>query len=181
MTVKTSKPPSRILVAGLGNVLLRDDGVGVHVIHELRKDRLPGVVIAEVGTAVLDALHLFEWADKILAIDAMRACGLPGSMYLLRGDSAAEQGFQSSLHELNLLSVLKFIPRELFPELTVLGIEPETIDFGLDLTPPLFAALPAIALEAENIVNQWRSKGFHAPSRKKPLSKGMVGGAPILF
>jgi len=181
MPAKGHKTLPRVLIVGLGNVLLRDDGVGVHAIRELRKNPLPGVVVAEVGTAVLHALHLFEWADRILAIDAMQAGGLPGSIYLLCAGSVAEQGFQTSLHELSLVSALKFIPREIIPEITILGIEPETIDFGLELTPTLLAALPAVVLEAENIVNQWRYNSFHVPSRKKPLSKGMVGGMPILF
>ena len=166
MTIRGPKPLPRVLIAGLGNVLLQDDGVGVHAIRELRKTRLRGVVVAEVGTAVLDALHLFEWADKILAIDAMQAGGLPGSIYCLSGGSVAEQGFQTSLHELSLLSALKFIPREFIPEITVLGIEPETIDYGLQLTSPLLAILPKAVHEAMNIVNKWRLQGFRLSSRK---------------
>ena len=164
ITGKDPKPLPRILIAGLGNVLLQDDGVGVHAIRELRKNRLPGVVVAEVGTAVLDALHLFEWADRILAIDAMQAGGLSGTIYLLCGGSVAEQGFQTSLHELSLVSALKFISRELIPEITVLGIEPETIDYGLQLTPTLRAMLPKVVQEAKNIVSQWKHHSVNSSS-----------------
>ena len=79
--------PPRILIAGLGNCLLRDDGIGVHAIRSLQQNPPPGVVVAEVGTAVLDALHLLEWAEKILAIDAMQAGGNPGTLYAFGVDA----------------------------------------------------------------------------------------------
>ena len=66
-----SKGP-RILVLGLGNLLLRDDGVGVQAVRQLQKDPPAGAKVVEVGTAVLDALHLYEWAGRCLAIDAQR-------------------------------------------------------------------------------------------------------------
>lgn len=71
-----------IIVAGLGNLLLRDDGVGVHVIKTLQKDQIQDIITVEVGCAVFDSLHLLEAADKILLIDAMEAGGSPGSVYL---------------------------------------------------------------------------------------------------
>src|SRR5512139_3120116 len=102
----TSLKRPRILIAGLGNILLRDDGVGVHAVRELRQDTSPGALVVEVGTAVLDALHLLEWAEAILAIDAMRAGGSPGTIYPLRVEEIAEPGPMSSLHELSLLGAL---------------------------------------------------------------------------
>ena len=151
-------PRPRILVAGLGNVLLQDDGVGVHAVREICKHRHSGVVVAEVGTAVFDALHLLEWADKILVIDAMKAGHPPGTIYLLAGDSVEQRPSQTSLHELSLLSALNFIPRDLNPEIMVLGIEPEKIDYCLELTPLLRAGLPRVVQEAKNIFNRWKQQ-----------------------
>ena len=71
----------RVLIAGLGNLLLRDDGVGVHAVRSMGNDLPPGVLAVEVGTAVLDALHLFEEAEMVIAIDAMKAGGAPGTIY----------------------------------------------------------------------------------------------------
>jgi hydrogenase maturation protease len=150
------KPRQRILVAGLGNVLLQDDGVGVHAVRELCKHRHSGVVVAEVGTAVFDALHLLEWADKVLVIDAMKAGHPPGTIYLLAGDSVEQRRSQTSLHELSLLSAFNFIPRDLKPEIMVLGIEPEAIDYGLELTPLLRARLPRVIEEVKNMINRWK-------------------------
>src|SRR5512136_871134 len=100
----------RILIAGLGNILLKDDGVGVHAVRELRQDPPSGALVVEVGTAVLDALHLFERGEAIVAIDAMRAGGFPGTIYSLGVKEIDEPGPKASLHELSLLGALRFLP-----------------------------------------------------------------------
>jgi hydrogenase maturation protease len=166
MTISKStgpkRRPPRILIAGLGNCLLRDDGIGVHAVKALQRTPPPGVVVAEVGTAVLDALHLLGWAEKILAIDAMQAGGNPGTLYVFGVDAVAGQGMQVSLHELNLLAVLDFLPRQIKPEILIVGVEPETIDYGLDLSPSMAAALPKLTREVRKIVSGWRS-GHRSP------------------
>jgi hydrogenase maturation protease len=161
MTITTSMGskhrPQRILVAGLGNYLLRDDGIGVHAVRALQRTPPPGVVVAEVGTAVLDALHLLEWAEKVLCLDAMQAGGTPGTLYAFGVDAVAGPGMQVSLHELNLLVALDFLPRQKKPEILIVGIEPQTIDYGLDLSPALAAALPGLTREVRKIVDGWRN------------------------
>lgn len=146
---------NRILVVGLGNLLLRDDGVGVHAIRKLKETPSPKILMAEVGTAVFDALHLFEWADKILAIDAMAAGGRSGTVYEFRVPDVEEKGFQTSLHELGLLSALRFFPGEKIPEIKILGVEPENIAYGMTLSPPVEAALPGLIRAAKEIVARW--------------------------
>ena len=161
MTITTSmgtkRRRPRILIAGLGNYLLQDDGVGVHAVRALQQTPLPGVIVAEVGTAVLGALHLLEWAEKILAIDAMQAGGTPGTIYAFGVEDAAGPGMQASLHELNLLAALRFLPRQAKPQILIVGIEPETIDYGLDLSPAVAAALPELSREIRRIVAGWRN------------------------
>jgi len=143
-------------VAGLGNVLLMDDGVGVHAIEQLRKDPPPHACLAGVGTAVLYALDLIEWADKIIAIDAVKAGGPPGTLYAFDGDGAAERDHPVSLHELNLLGALRLLgPDHPRPEIVIVGVEPETIDYGLELSPAVQAALPQVALAVREIVDVW--------------------------
>jgi len=158
---KKKKEPSvagkglKILIAGLGNLLLRDDGVGVHAVHELQKAPRPGVRLVEVGTAVLDALHLFEWADKILAIDAMRAGGSPGTLYSF-GVAEVEDPPQASLHELGLLSALRFLAEGKRPPVVILGVEPAVIDYGLDLSPEVQSALPGLNQSVRKMVDAWQ-------------------------
>lgn len=154
------RKPLRILVAGLGNLLLQDDGVGVHAVRELARHRRSGVVVAEVGTALFDALHLLEWADKVLAIDAMQAGNPPGTIYLLAGDSVEQRGSLTSLHELGLHSAFTLIRRVRNPETMIIGIEPEIIDYGLQLTPSVQAGLPAVVQQAREVVNRWKPHCF---------------------
>lgn len=153
----TAKPrKTRILIAGLGNILLRDDGLGVHAVRELKKSPPPGVLVAEIGTWVLDGLHLFEWADKVLALDAFQAGGVPGTIYACRDTEVASPGAAASLHELGLLSALHLIAAEKKPEVFVLGMEPAAIDFGLELTPRVKAALPRYVEVIRETVDRWR-------------------------
>lgn len=148
---------SRILVAGLGNLLLRDDGVGIHAVRALGADLPRGVMAVEVGTAVLDALHLFEWADGVLAIDAMEAGGAAGSIYRIEAADVAEDGPRASLHELGLLAGLRFLQGHR-PQVTVLGVEPALIDYGLELSPGIAAALPRVVAAARDILGRWHPR-----------------------
>lgn len=147
----------RILIAGLGNLLLKDDGVGIHSIMELQKAPLPGVVLADIGAALLPALHLFEEADKVLAIDAMQAGGEPGTIYAFEPRDVAEAECQASLHELGLVAALRFLPEDQRPEVAILGVEPGEIDYGLELTPAVQAALPGLVQAARDLVAQWQA------------------------
>lgn len=151
---RTKQP--KILIVGLGNLLLMDDGVGVHAVYELQKAPPPGTKVVEVGCAVLDALHLLEWADMILAIDAMQAGGEPGTIYSFKLSDVAENAQQASLHELNLLAAFRFIPDSKKPDISILGVEPKEIDYGLELTEPVKAAMPRLLKEIRDTVSQWQ-------------------------
>lgn len=145
----------RILIAGLGNSLLKDDGVGVHAVQALSKRRMPrGVVAAEIGTAILDGLHLLERADKVLAIDAMQAGGRPGDIYAFALDDVDNPPVKPSLHDFGLRGVFEFLPGRR-PEVLVLGVEPAEIGVGLELTPEVAASLPRVVHEALRIVDRW--------------------------
>ena len=142
--------PLRTLVVGLGNVLLKDDGVGVHAVRELSHCLPPRIVTAEVGTAVLDALHLFEWADRIVGIDAMQAGGVPGTIYSFSVDDVDNPGVRTSLHEMGLVAALRFL-RGKRPAIAMLAVEPETMESGLELSSPVAAALPELVRAARAI------------------------------
>lgn len=145
----------RVLVVGLGNDLLMDDGVGVHAARSLKQKKLgAGVTVVEVGTAILDALHLFERADHILAIDAMQAGGGPGAIYRLDGDDVVRRDL-ASMHDFTFQSALTLLKRQ--PKsVVVIGVEPGRIDYGLDLTNAVANAIPAVVQAATQIVLRWQ-------------------------
>ena len=134
----------------MGNVLLKDDGVGVHVVRELRKVLPRRILAVEVGTAVLDALHLFEWADHIIGIDAMQAGGPPGSIYTFGVEVVDDPGVRASLHELGLIAGLRFMkgPR---PRISMLAVEPESMECGMELSASVQEALPKLVAEARRM------------------------------
>jgi hydrogenase maturation protease len=150
--------PPLILVMGLGNVLFQDDGVGVHLIRELQKAPIPKIVCAEAGTAVLGVLHLIEWADKILAVDAMQAGGKPGTIYTFEVTNGGVPGSQESLHGKILLSAFKFLSRKTPPAIRILGIEPGNIAFGSDLSPSVQASIPRVIRTIREILQGWTKR-----------------------
>jgi hydrogenase maturation protease len=164
----------RILVAGLGNELLSDDGVGVHACRLLAVQAVErgasDVVIAEVGTAIVDAMHLLEEAALVVAIDAMQAGGPPGSVYRavatdLTGDDVAGAG-RLGLHQLGLLGALQMLGLERNwggrrwqpPVVEVVGVEPATLEAGLSLSPAVAAALPLVVDEVGRRCAAWRAR-----------------------
>ncbi len=163
----------RILIAGLGNELLRDDGVGIHAVKAIKAEKLGGVKVAEVGTAVLDALDLIEWADMIIGIDAMEAGGVPGTVYTFGLDDVAEAKVRNSLHEVNLQAALRFLPGHKAPRIAMIGVEPESIDYSLELSPSVEASLPTVTKAASQIVKRWQDE-YVAQTRRsagKPLKE----------
>jgi hydrogenase maturation protease len=143
--------PQPVLIAGLGNLLLKDDGVGVHAVNALRENPPEGTVVADVGSALLYALHLFEEAKSVLVIDAMHGGGEPGTLYCMSGNDIAQEARTASLHELGLSGAMRFIEEEKRPTVHVLGIEPQSIEYGMELSPRLKAVLPQVCRQARKM------------------------------
>ena len=129
-----------VLIVGLGNILLTDDGVGVHAARALQQAPPAGTVVLEAGTAVLDILGPLEEAGarggRVLALDAVQAGGAPGTIYRLELTNDAPPA-GDSLHELDLRGVLRLLRPEVRPAATVLGIEPASLEYGMQLSPTL--------------------------------------------
>lgn len=146
----------KVLIVGLGNVLLGDDGVGIHAIRELQKNPPQGALAVEVGTAILASLHLLEAADRIIALDAVHAGKEPGTVY--RFDAGKEHRNQpvTSVHEMGILNTLSMMaPAARPPDVKVIGVEPEVIGYGMELSPTVAKALPGVLEEARRIVAEW--------------------------
>lgn len=127
------------LVLGVGNILLKDEGVGVRVIERMRRLKLPpGVRLMDGGTGGLDLLELFGQAHRVIVVDAVRGGGEPGAIYRFHADAIDVKTARiSSLHEVNLYEVLN-IARGLGEspgEVVIIGIEPKEIELDLELTP----------------------------------------------
>lgn len=144
---------SKPLVLGLGNFLLRDDGVGVHAVRRFMQLRPRPCHAAEVGTAVFDVLDVIEKADRIIAFDAVQAGGQPGSVYLLEAEDVMDNARQDSLHETGLISVMKSLHKPL-PEILIIGAEPQIIDWGIELSPAVYPAVDKMVETAEELISE---------------------------
>jgi hydrogenase maturation protease len=133
------------LVLGIGNLLLSDEGVGVHVVRALAQRELPsGVAVVEAGTAFLDVLSDIAQANRILLVDAMEGGGTPGTVYRVPFDQCRHPGMLASLHGLDLSRVLFMAGNDRKPLITVFGIEPARIEWGMELSPAVQGALSAV-------------------------------------
>jgi len=155
MSSEKSCSTGRILVLGLGNILLKDEGVGVHIAQMLQELALPhNVEVVDGGTASLDVLLLAPGIEKLVVIDALRAGKEAGTIYKARLKSEErdklEQIFSSdsriSLHQVGLIDALAIAERmNCAPkEIAIIGIEPKKIDCGLELTDDVKQKIPEI-------------------------------------
>lgn len=127
---------------GIGNLLLSDDGVGVHAVYALREQKLSDKVeILEVGTAFFDALPALEKIERIIVIDAVMANGPPGTIYRLPLEKCTPSPM-NSLHDFDIFGMLAFAGNPLPVEVMIMGVEPEKLDWGVELSPKVSQALP---------------------------------------
>ncbi|HPF44231.1 MAG TPA: hydrogenase maturation protease [Syntrophomonadaceae bacterium] len=138
----------RILVMGIGNLLMQDDGVGVHVIRQLEQMELPPEVeVVDGGTHSYDLLDYFSQADFCIVIDAMHTGGKPGTVYripLEELELSPDPNIQS-LHEMSFAEAMYMLQLEGFnPQVLVYGVEPHTVDLGLELTSVVAEQIPLI-------------------------------------
>lgn len=153
-----SAPACRWAVLGLGNVLRSDDGAGVHALRELERVPSPGVSFVEAGTAILQAVACVDGVERVLALDAVRAGGAPGSIVEFDALDAARRPAGGGVHSLGLREALEVGGLARRPvEVRVLGVEPANLGYGMDLSPAVAAALPSLLDRARRIMAEWTS------------------------
>jgi hydrogenase maturation protease len=147
---------ARILVAGIGNVFMGDDGFGVAVAERLAKRALPaGVVVMDAGIRGIDLTYaLMDGPDAAILVDLVRRGGPPGTLYVLdpTEDAGAPRAPEPTLveaHAMDPMRVLAFVRASAakLGELRVVGCEPASVpaledDPVMGLTEPVEAAIP---------------------------------------
>lgn len=154
-----SHPSRKTVVLGVGNLLMRDDGLGVHAIRKLADDPPVDAELYDAGTSALTALDLVDGADRVLMIDAIQANQPPGTLMRCNGFTAESEAGMPSLHAMGLTTAMQLLPENRRPRrFTVLGVEPESLDYGMELSTTLQKSLPAVLREATQILNEWRAE-----------------------
>jgi hydrogenase maturation protease len=157
----------KITLIGLGNILLRDEGVGVHAVRYLEEhyEIPPGLEVVDGGTSGLDLLPYIENRDRLLIVDAVNFRKEPGYIGVLENQEIpALFALKDSLHHLGLMDVLAaaqllgVAPKEI----CLIGIQPRAIETGLDLTDTIQARLAPLV---DRILAQLQAWGLPLPAR----------------
>jgi len=167
-----SSPP--VLVLGLGNVLLGDDGIGPELLRLVRDKfiQVPQVECIDGGTQGLALLGYLAGRTTLVLLDAFAAGKPPGEVTILNKSeiTAANARHATTAHEGNaseLLAVAQLLG-ELPDQVILVGIEPENVRTQLGLSPKVAAALPAAFACACEIIDQ----SLRAPANQ--ISSGQV-------
>lgn len=170
-----------LLVLGLGNLLLEDDGVGSAAVAELadRYEAPDGVRVLDGGTLGLCLLPYLEDADAVILVDAIRSDAAPGTFVRLDGsDVGPAVATRLSPHQVGVADLLdgaRWLDR--YPaHVVLLGLVPASMELSISLSPDVRRALPALV---DRIVDEAGALGFvfqRKQSDDTPDAVRMAGG-----
>lgn len=146
-----------ILVAGVGNVFLSDDGFGVAVAGRLHGEPLPdGVKVADFGIrAVHLAYELMDGYDGLILVDAVSQGSQPGTVYVIEPDlDALDESLAMDAHSMSpdtVFALLKGLGVKV-KQVYVVGCEPEDLGEGMELSPAVAAAVEEAAAAVRDLV-----------------------------
>jgi hydrogenase maturation protease len=147
-------------VLGIGNALLRDEGIGCHVTNALAEIPLPNVKIIDGGTCP-DLWQFIEDTDKLVIVDAVKGGGIPGQIYRFHlQDITLEQEPMLSMHDMGLVDNLTLMQLwHNIGETVIIGVEPKDINLGLGLSPELQGKMSQIIDAVLSELNNANPKG----------------------
>ena len=165
---------SPIAVLGVGNVLLSDEGFGVRVVQYLMKyyQFEPQIRLIDGGTLGWDLLNFLQGVDKLIVIDAIEGKAVPGTFFVFKNDEVkAYFKRKVSGHEAGIQEVLAWFELMGKPikEITVIGVQPQSLETGLKLTPLVEKMVPKAV---EEVIKQLQEWGIKVSKRKTPLDLG---------
>lgn len=152
----------RAVILGIGNTILSDEGVGVRAMEALvERYRLPeGVTAIDGGTSSMELIEDLSDLDLLVVLDTIVAGKPPGTVIRLAGDDVP-MFFRKKLspHQISLADVLASLEflGHLPKEVCVIGVQPESLELGMELTPVVAATLPELV---ELAVAEFSARGL---------------------
>jgi hydrogenase maturation protease len=132
----------------VGNLLLMDEGVGVHVAQRMMEmDMPPAVHVVEGGTDGFGLAHVILQADRMILIDAVKGGGQPGSIYRFDIEDCPPfpDIFKTSVHQISILEVINLSGLiGSTPRTTIIGVEPKSLEMGMQLSPEVEEKIPKV-------------------------------------
>lgn len=156
------------LVLGVGNILMKDEGLGVRVIEYLDNNYIfpPVVKLVDGGTMGLGLLALFKDPGVVIIIDALQGME-KGPVHIIKAENLPEDlPSRSSAHGIGVKELLAIADFEGYtPEVVLVGTVPEDISPGLELSPSIREKLPEIA---STVVEELKKRGYGIKGRNNP-------------
>jgi len=146
------------VILGVGNLLMRDEGVGVHAANQMERLSLPpGVEVREGGTDGFKLLNIILKAGRLILVDAVKGGGEPAALYRFDITDYREvpDQYKTSVHQIGIWDVVTMAGMVGdAPRTTIIGVEPAEIAMSMDLSEPVLRRLPRVcelALEAAGV------------------------------
>ena len=153
----------RTLVLGIGNTLLSDEGLGIHLLEYLRKRHsdLPGITWLDGGTLSFTLAPLIEEHENLIVLDAAQLNKSPGTISLLAGeemDAFIGHG-KRSVHEVGLMDLMSIVKLagHLPKNRALIGVQPKSLEWGEAPSEELQAALPDVCEKALHLIKEWQT------------------------
>jgi len=136
------------MILGVGNLLLRDEGVGVHVATNLQEYPLPdNIEVIEGGTDGFKLFHLIMEADRLIVVDCVKGGDEPASIYRfdIEDFDHFPDIYKTSVHQISITEVVKLSgTMRTPPSTTIIGIEPAEISMSMELSTAVRAKIPEV-------------------------------------
>jgi len=150
-----------VLILGIGNTLLSDEGIGVHVVERLRSEmeNHPGVEILDGGTLSFTLAEPIARAEGLIVVDAARMHAQPGTVKVFKNEEMDRYlvGNRQSVHEVSLTDLLDIarLSERLPRQRCLIGIEPKNLDWGDSPSPAVQLSIAQAVREVLNILGDW--------------------------
>ncbi|MBK6742885.1 MAG: HyaD/HybD family hydrogenase maturation endopeptidase [Hydrogenophilales bacterium] len=155
----------KVLVLGIGNSILSDEGVGIHVIEALTQTPLAtqdDVELLDGGTLSFTLAGPIQDADALIVVDAAQLKSAPGTLQVFQGeamDTFLMNNRRSSVHEVGLtdLRAIAMLAGHWPERRAMVAIQPQKLDWGEYPTDAVAAAIPVACAHIESIIGAWRN------------------------
>ncbi|GHU61806.1 hydrogenase 2 maturation endopeptidase [Bacteroidia bacterium] len=144
------------LILGVGNLLLKDEGVGIHVIHALEKENLPsGIHLMDGGTGGFHLIGQLQEYKRIIMIDATLDNNPPGTVRVIHPKYASDFPPLMSAHEIGLRDMIEAMTLTGgLPEIELIVVSVVDVgEIGMELTPEVAAAIPEVVGMVKEIID----------------------------
>ncbi len=152
----------KTLVLGIGNTLLTDEGIGIHVLQALAPHltEWPDVTLLDGGTLSFTLAGPIEETDALIVVDAANLQSQPGEWTLLEGeamDAFLMNNRKSTVHEVGLtdLRAIAILAGHWPGKRAMLAIQPDIVDWGEYPTPAVAAAIPPACMAIHDLIRDW--------------------------